>query len=238
MKRRSREINIFSISTLDLFASAMGAFILITLALFPFFPNTGDSPERVSEVREEMREALEQAEAEAQAASGQLQTALGRVADLEQQLAECQGSIPDPAETSQIAQQLATCRAALEVTFAVVVISWGTPDDDVDLHVVDPNGNEYYFAERSFPGSGAAFEEDTLRGPGNEIWQSLAAQPGTYEIYVNMYAKVSPETAYVRGFLLHQNGREELPQTPLTGAGQKPLVATFTVDTEGNVTVR
>lgn len=37
MKRRDREINIFSMSALDLFASAMGAFILITLILMPYY---------------------------------------------------------------------------------------------------------------------------------------------------------------------------------------------------------
>ena len=49
MKKRSREINIFSMSALDLFASAMGAFILITIVLFPFFPNLGDSSKRIVE---------------------------------------------------------------------------------------------------------------------------------------------------------------------------------------------
>ncbi len=39
MKPRSREINIFSMSALDLFASALGAFILIAIILLPFFPN-------------------------------------------------------------------------------------------------------------------------------------------------------------------------------------------------------
>lgn len=45
MKRRSQDINIFSMSALDLFASAMGVFILITLVLVPFFPNQGDARE-------------------------------------------------------------------------------------------------------------------------------------------------------------------------------------------------
>ncbi len=239
MKRRSRDINIFSISTLDLFASALGAFILITLVLFPYFPNTGDSPERVSEVREEMRSALEAAETQNRAAAGQLETAQGRIADLEQQLAQCQASIPtvDPA-ASGMAEALEMCRAALEVTFVVVVISWTTADDDVDLHVVDPAGNEYYYAARSFPGSNAAFEEDSTVGPGNEIWQSLAARPGTYQIYVNMFRKSSADAASVRGFILHQNGREQLRDTTLTSTGQKPLVATFTVDTDGNLSVQ
>ena len=39
MKKRSRELSIFSMSALDLFASALGAFILITIVLLPFFPN-------------------------------------------------------------------------------------------------------------------------------------------------------------------------------------------------------
>jgi hypothetical protein len=54
MRSRSREINIFSMSALDLFASAMGAFILITVVLFPFFPHTGDSPERVTALKEKI----------------------------------------------------------------------------------------------------------------------------------------------------------------------------------------
>ena len=44
MKRRSREISIFSMSALDLFASALGAFILIAVVIFPYFPNTARIP--------------------------------------------------------------------------------------------------------------------------------------------------------------------------------------------------
>ncbi len=44
MKQRSREISIFNMSALDLFASALGAFILITLLLLPYFPNPDPGP--------------------------------------------------------------------------------------------------------------------------------------------------------------------------------------------------
>ena len=54
MRARSREINIFSMSALDLFASALGAFILIAVMLFPYFPNTGDSEVRVAEVQAQL----------------------------------------------------------------------------------------------------------------------------------------------------------------------------------------
>lgn len=60
MKKRSREINIFSMSALDLFASALGAFILITVILFPYFPNTGDSEIRVAEVQAKLEKAREE----------------------------------------------------------------------------------------------------------------------------------------------------------------------------------
>lgn len=63
MKRKSREINIFNMSALDLFASALGAFILIAIVLFPFFPNITDkdlrdllaeAQQKVTELREEL----------------------------------------------------------------------------------------------------------------------------------------------------------------------------------------
>lgn len=246
MKKRSREINIFNISALDLFASGMGAFILITLALFPYFPNTGDSPERVSEVREQMQQALAAAqaaaaaaEARALAAAGQLQTAQGQIADLQSNLEVCNSRpTADPNTTQSLQNALEECRAALDVTFAVVVISWSTSEDDVDLHVIDPRGNEYYYEARSFPGSDAIFEEDSIRGPGNEIWESIAAIPGQYRVEVVMYNKSAAEPADVRGFVLHQNGREQLRVTRLDTTNQRETVTTFNVDDEGNVTIR
>ncbi len=43
MKRISRGMNIFSISAIDLFAAAMGAFIIISVILFPYHLKTQDS---------------------------------------------------------------------------------------------------------------------------------------------------------------------------------------------------
>lgn len=78
MKFRNREINVFSMSALDLFASALGAFILIAVVLFPYFPNTGDSAERVADVKKELEAAqaqLEQKEQELQAQAEELEQA-------------------------------------------------------------------------------------------------------------------------------------------------------------------
>lgn len=47
MKRRSREINVFSLSAIDLFACAMGAFILLSLILFQYYLKAQQIPEPV-----------------------------------------------------------------------------------------------------------------------------------------------------------------------------------------------
>ena len=74
MKSRSREINIFSMSALDLFASALGAFILIAVALFPYFPNTGDK-ERLEAIIKEIEEKLDAAGKEIEKKETQLKEA-------------------------------------------------------------------------------------------------------------------------------------------------------------------
>ena len=56
MKKRSRAINIFSMSALDLFASALGAFIIVAVLLLPYFPITGDPLERIAELRQQIEE--------------------------------------------------------------------------------------------------------------------------------------------------------------------------------------
>lgn len=43
MRRKNRELNIFSMSALDLFASSLGAFILITLILMPYYKKQDSS---------------------------------------------------------------------------------------------------------------------------------------------------------------------------------------------------
>ncbi|MCY4605393.1 MAG: hypothetical protein OXE49_14285 [Gemmatimonadetes bacterium] len=72
MKKRSRELSIFSMSALDLFASALGAFILITIVLLPFFPNLNMSGQAKAELEQAQAE-LAQAKAELAQAEAELE---------------------------------------------------------------------------------------------------------------------------------------------------------------------
>ena len=83
-------------SALDLFASGMGAFILLTVMALPFFPNTGDSKERIEEVKEQLAEARRGRDA-----------ALERASRLEQALENVQRTPhPDAALTEALKDAL------------------------------------------------------------------------------------------------------------------------------------
>ena len=278
MRLRSKEISVFNMSALDLFASALGAFILITLVLFPYFPNTGDSQERVDEVKAELEQAsarLQQASAELEQASAELEQTSAELEEvraqlnpaLEQELQALRGQLGSceterreaqaalnvcqteqrqaasmdsalgacESRNRQMQQELQSCEKELRKKFVLVVISWGTPDD-IDLHVTDPAGREFFFGRKYIPGSLAKLEEDNTKGPGNEIWLHPAAEPGRYEVHYK-YFSGSTGNVPVRGAVLTPRGRTELPGITLRYVDEKPLVATIIVDDEGNAEV-
>ena len=331
MKRRNREVSIFSMSALDLFASALGAFILLAIVMFPYFPNTGTADQRdldaalerlqaeetsneeLQEVLREIREDLERrleavrAEAERQVAAAQREAeAAQEEAEAAQREAEAARDAAEVAqrEASEAQAEAAAAQQAAEAAqdaaesaqreaseaqaeaaaaqreadaaeaeaaaaqrelseaqealaeggdreraleqalererrrkFLLVVISW-SDDDDVDLHVVDPAGNEFFYGARSHAGSGARFEEDTTDGPGNEVWLHPQVTPGEYRVYYNLFSEGGAPGVSVRGSVVHSIDRDELPSRRLTRVGNRTLVATVVVDRDANVTVR
>ena len=312
MKRKNREIGIFSMSALDLFASALGAFILLVVVIFPYFPNTGMAEQaELDEALERLREAAEEDEAlrqiydELDAAITELReelaSCLTRADQLETELQETRDRVHQlerlledqdtlrgeleacRAETESQREQIENQREQIENQreqienqrgqienqrgqienqreqienqrgqienqedriadlerrkFILVTISWGGQrGDDVDLHIIDPYGNEYYFAGRSYPDSDARFEEDSLNGPGNEVWLQPQAIPGRYEIYYNPFSLASSQVT-VRGRVVHPASRQEFRPRQLTPNGRRQLIATLVVDDQGNLTV-
>lgn len=218
-------------SALDLFASALGAFMLLTIAALPFFPNTGDSPGLMAEIEANMGEQLD-------IMSQELETVTDALEQAQIELAMCEAESENTPEIilTDVQDELESCQAQLSQTFVMAVISW-TTGDDVDLHVVDPNGNEYYWNETTFPGSNAALIKDNTTGPSNEMWLSTTADEGDYELHINMFTKSDSTPALITGSILHRNGELLIPDTTLNNSGEKPLVARFRVDAQGNVTL-
>ena len=236
-------------SALDLFASALGAFILIAIVIFPYFPNTSrvvapppplpDARQAQGDIRtlEVVQERL--AEVESELATSRTRLAgvtvdARALADAQARLADLRGRLVD-ADTRERRLE-AALQDEQRRKFLLITISWDR-DDDVDLHIVDPRGNEYYYLARHHAGSPAQFEEDTTDGPGNEMWLHPRVEPGEYAVYYNLYSRRS-NAVTVRGSAVHSDGREELPRAQLSREGMRRLVATVVVTQEGRVSVR
>lgn len=95
-------------------------------------------------------------------------------------------SVPDFARA-----RLKTLSAGIDFTGAdlVVVITWNTDNSDVDLHVVEPTGEECYYENRETK-IGGRLTTDVTQGYGPEMYTLKKAEKGTYTVKVKYFASV------------------------------------------------
>lgn len=68
-----------------------------------------------------------------------------------------------------------------------VTLTWNNIND-IDLHVIDPDGYEIYYADPHSTSGGELDYDNTYGyGPENIFWQQNAAPEGTFQVYVNHY---------------------------------------------------
>ena len=348
MKFRNREISVFSISALDLFASALGAFILIAIVLMPYFlgvdrqevdrlrqavaqAETAEAATRerlrqseagAAEARRRMeraqaaeaatRERLRQSEAReaearrrierAQAAEAatrerlrqseagatearrrveqaraaeaatrerlrraeareaearrriervraaeegirtRLERIRGTLAQCEETRADCGRRVAnlerDRAGLQQCRAELNACSKRLSRTFLAVLAQWSTEDHDIDLHIVDTAGKEFYFDRKRIRGRPGALSVDTRQGPGVEVWEVADAPAGKYRVLYNLYDQHGNQApAIVNGGVYHRDGHDRFGERRLTVVGRRVPVAVVTVREDGSVLV-
>ena len=68
-----------------------------------------------------------------------------------------------------------------------ITLAWETDANDVDLHVVDPNGEECYYGHNATR-SGLQLYEDITQGLGPEVIRTERAKPGTYHVGVRYFS--------------------------------------------------
>jgi hypothetical protein len=131
MRRLNRETSVFTTSAIDLFASALGAFILLVMILFPYYRNAGsdDAFSRTREIQDLRRLASGQIAdllAEQQVAQSKIQdlneanrgieAAISRIreqlADIKTQLAE--EPVPEPEPVEEITEEPEALVAGVE----------------------------------------------------------------------------------------------------------------------------
>jgi hypothetical protein len=69
----------------------------------------------------------------------------------------------------------------------VVMITWNTDNTDVDLHVVEPNGEECYYSHRR-TSRGGDLTQDVTQGYGPEMYVIPQSEPGNYVIQAHYFA--------------------------------------------------
>jgi hypothetical protein len=71
----------------------------------------------------------------------------------------------------------------------LVMITWNTDNSDVDLHVIEPTGEECYYRNRETK-IGGRLTTDVTQGFGPEMYTLTKARAGTYKIRVKYFASV------------------------------------------------
>ncbi|HXI06876.1 MAG: hypothetical protein ACRC1G_19775 [Bradyrhizobium sp.] len=230
MRRPSRNIEIFSMSVLDMFASALGAFIMVTIILFPFY-----NKHQLIEINARTARGLDD-----QIRSG---TDRLRAADEEDvvQRAEIAQTGRLEVEKRQCQQNMEECKVTLAKKFLVVQIQW-RERADVNLIVVDPDGNRFTPEKPNrggsdFSNSNGQLSIDMKVGPGIEVWQNPATIAGDYKIIYHAEKLVDPSVTVGGWYIQRSTGRKKLRERTLSSIGTDLLAATITVTSSGTVTV-
>lgn len=69
-----------------------------------------------------------------------------------------------------------------------VVINWDTDMSDMDLHTIDPDGEECFFSHR-LTAAGGRNSDDFTQGYGPEEFMTRRARPGTYTVKTHYYGQ-------------------------------------------------
>jgi hypothetical protein len=140
-------------------------------------------------------------------------------------------SAPPEAATSTVPPDIVLGTGDVQAT-----LIW-SGDSDMDLHVVEPNGEETYFSSPS-SSTGASLDHDDIPGCGantgdhveNIFWPQGAAPHGEYRAYVNFYHACTDGGTQSVQLTVRVNGQVVVSQAvTLTGSGATSDLFLFTV---------
>jgi uncharacterized protein YfaP (DUF2135 family) len=114
-----------------------------------------------------------------------------------------------------------------------IVLSWDTPDTDMDLHVITPSGEHCFYGHRVIAGGGA-LDVDVTTGYGPEIFATARPERGTWHVYVNYYGGGGGHaTSLAQVAVITGEGTpsetQRVYRVPLRSSGDLHHVASFSV---------
>jgi len=118
----------------------------------------------------------------------------------------------DPSKRSEIEDRAREYNVDLARRDALrVTLAWETDANDVDLHVVDPKGEECYYGHRD-TGTGLVLYEDITQGLGPEVIRTDKMVDGKYDIGVR-YFSAGP-MGVSRGIVIVMRGDDDVEIEP------------------------
>ncbi len=121
----------------------------------------------------------------------------------------------------------------------VVVATWNTDKTDIDLHVVEPNGEECYYGHR-FTKKGGHITRDVTDGYGPEMYMSSqSAESGTYKVTVQYFRgdqnRASTRSkVYVSIYQFWGTPNEKLISKSVALTGQKQQIGIAEIELESS----
>lgn len=141
MRRPNRNVEIFSLSSLDLFASAMGAFVVITMLLFPSYLKTNQILSKSANMESEIDKVKEEI-AESKRLEAEAQVPLEMVKVIEQRKAS-------EAEIKILDKQAKMLQDEIKKSVKFVFLGMETKADSFTL-VLDMSGSMKEYRELTF----------------------------------------------------------------------------------------
>ena len=92
-----------------------------------------------------------------------------------------------------------------------VVLAWDADNTDVDLHVIDPNGDEVYYG-RALSYQGGAITHDATGGYGPEEFALRIAKPGKYRVEADFFGHRQQVLTTSTGLMLWFSSAFATPQ--------------------------
>ncbi|MFI3291267.1 MAG: hypothetical protein R3Y46_05230 [Opitutales bacterium] len=209
MAKKRGEISVFSMSAIDLFCSALGAFMIIAIIVMPSYSKKAPPQELTQEQAEEIQENIQEL---------QKQIENLEVKNIKSQMQVDKKKLENAQITAQVDEldsQVEAVAKALNGTFLIVVASWETKgflenSDDIDMYVVDPKKNKYNYINKRYPNIDAELAEDAKNAIGIEVWETSSAMAGTYEVYFIAFQKRISQDTTVKLRIYTKDGKLDL----------------------------
>ncbi|HEY7001635.1 MAG TPA: hypothetical protein VH330_07825 [Candidatus Udaeobacter sp.] len=254
MRTRSREINIFNMSLLDILCGALGAFCFMMLVLLPYYKPPGKETDLHNQEAktQDLLDELEKLRARAQdSAVAQQMTQL--MQQLQEQLKQLQGQLNQlSAENDQLKSQNESLSAKSEKQarqldmrhpFLMSVASY--PPQELDVYLESDGISEKKQSNPPFDPSKAhqpTFFNGDVAGwwasSGVTTWMTRdSPTPARYKLYVKVAPPAnpssSPATTTVKSMAFCDTWSLNLPDVTLTPARFWTLVGSFSLTKEG-----